>query len=80
MKKMTNDILAKKCINICIRFIMDTPQTRLSPLEKVQLQIKTLQNKVVFLTEENKQLKQTIKELKRASRPARSSRDRIDTA
>ncbi|AGE54645.1 hypothetical protein PBCVKS1B_450R [Paramecium bursaria Chlorella virus KS1B] len=59
---------------------MDTPQTRLSPLEKVQLQIKTLQNKVVFLTEENKQLKQTIKELKRASRPARSSRDRIDTA
>lgn len=59
---------------------MDTPQTRLSPLEKVQLQIKTLQNKVVFLTEENKQLKQTIKELKRASRPSRSSRDRIDTA
>jgi peptidoglycan hydrolase CwlO-like protein len=61
---------------------METPQTRLSPLEKVQLQIKTLQNKVVFLTEENKQLKQTIKELKRTTRPSRSSvnRDRIDTA
>jgi hypothetical protein len=61
---------------------METPQTRLSPLEKVQLQIKTLQNKVVFLTEENKQLKQTVKELKRTTRPSRSSvnRDRIDTA
>ncbi|APC25752.1 hypothetical protein BST79_gp239 [Only Syngen Nebraska virus 5] len=61
---------------------METPQTRLSPLEKVQLQIKTLQNKVVFLTEENKQLKQTIKELKRTTRPSRTStnRDRIDTA
>jgi peptidoglycan hydrolase CwlO-like protein len=59
---------------------METPQTRLSPLEKVQLQIKTLQNKVVFLTEENKQLKQTIKELKRTTRPSRSSVNRIDTA
>ncbi|AGE51581.1 hypothetical protein PBCVCvsA1_522R [Paramecium bursaria Chlorella virus CvsA1] len=59
---------------------MDTPQTRLSPLEKVQLQIKTLQNKVALLTEENKQLKSLVKELKKASRPARSSRDRIDTA
>lgn len=77
---MTNDILAKICINNCIRSIMDTPQTRLSPLEKVQLQIKTLQNKVALLTEENKQLKSLVKELKKASRPARSSRDRIDTA
>ena len=74
--------LAKIVYIFCSCFIMETPQTRLSPLEKVQLQIKTLQNKVVFLTEENKQLKQTIKELKRAARPSRSSvnRDRIDTA
>jgi cell division protein FtsB len=59
---------------------METPQARLSPLEKVQLQIKTLQNKVAFLTEENKQLKNLVKELKKASRPPRASRDRIDTA
>lgn len=60
---------------------METPQTRLSPLEKVQIQIKTLQNKVALLTEENKQLKQLIKELKKSTRPARSvTRDHIDTA
>jgi len=57
---------------------METP-VRLSPLDKVQLQIKTLQNKVAFLTEENKQLKHTIKELKRGSRPSKT-RERIETA
>ncbi|AGE54323.1 hypothetical protein PBCVNY2B_642R [Paramecium bursaria Chlorella virus NY2B] len=60
---------------------METSQTRLSPLEKVQIQIKTLQNKVVLLTEENKQLKQLIKELKKTSRSSRTvSREHNDTA
>jgi len=74
--------LAKSVYIFCGCDVMETPQTRLSPLEKVQIQIKNLQNKVVFLTEENKQLKQTIKDLKRTTRPSRSlvNRDRIDTA
>ena len=58
--------------------VMEQP-TRLSPLDKVQLQIQNLQNKVAFLTEENKQLKQTVKELKKSSRPQKT-RDTNNTA
>lgn len=51
---------------------MDQPtKQRLSPLEKIQQQIESLERKNAFLIDENKQLKQLVKELRRPSKKDR---------
>ena len=51
-----------------------TKPSRPSALDKVQHQIQSLQMKVQLLSEENKQLKQTIKELNKATKQRRPRR------
>jgi cell division protein FtsB len=51
---------------------MEQPtKQRLSLLEKIQQQIETLERKNAVLIDENKQLKQLIKELRRPSKKDR---------
>jgi cell division protein FtsB len=52
---------------------MDQLKHRATPLEKIQLQIETLERKNAFLAEENKQLKQLVKELRKPQRKERQS-------
>lgn len=59
---------------------MDNVKSRASPLEKVQNQIRALQLKVAFLSEENKQLKQTIKELNKLNKSKRSRHTETEIA